>query len=50
MHKPHDITMKMPMEQEPVAWPRRFGIEPDGPVSVVESEVSTITSEVDKVF
>jgi predicted transposase YdaD len=50
MHKPYDITMKMLMEQEPVAWLRRFGIEPDGPVSVVESEVSTITSEVDKVF
>lgn len=50
MHKPYDITMKMLMEQEPVSWLRRFGIEPDGPVSVVDSEVSTITSEVDKVF
>lgn len=50
MHKPYDITMKMLMEQEPVAWLRRFGIEPDDPVSVVPSEVSTITSEVDKVF
>ncbi len=50
MHKPYDITMRMLMEQEPVAWLRRFGVEPDGPVSVIDSEVSTVTSEVDKVF
>jgi predicted transposase YdaD len=50
MHKPYDITMKTIMEQNPVAWLKRFGIDPDGPVVVVDSEVSTVKSDVDKLF
>jgi predicted transposase YdaD len=50
MHKPFDITMKRLMGYDPIAWLRLFGIDPDGPVSVVDTEVSTVKSDVDKVY
>ncbi len=50
MHKPFDITLKTLMDYDPVAWLRFFEIEPDGPVSVIKTEVSTVKSDVDKVF
>ncbi len=50
MHKPFDITMKTLMGYDPIAWLKLFGIDPDGPVSVVNTEVSTVKSDVDKVY
>lgn len=50
MHKPYDITMKMIMEDNQFAWLQQFGVNPDGPVSVVDSEVSTVKKDVDKLF
>ena len=50
MHKPFDITMKTLMDYDPVAWLVLLGINPDGPVTSVNTEVSTVKSDVDKVF
>ncbi len=50
MHKPFDITMKTLMDYDPVAWLVFLGIDPDGPVTSVNTEVSTVKSDVDKVF
>jgi predicted transposase YdaD len=50
MHKPFDITLKTLMDYDPPAWLKFFGIDPDGPVSAVKTEVSTVKSDVDKVF
>ena len=50
MHKPYDITMKMLMDDDPVGWLQFLGFNPDGPVSAVKTEVSTVKSDVDKVY
>jgi hypothetical protein len=38
------------LEADPVAWLAYLGIHPHGPVEVVDSELSTVTAESDKVF
>ncbi len=34
----------------PAAWVERFGVGPPGPVSVIESEIATLTASADKVL
>jgi len=50
MPKPFDATTKDLLEADPVAWLAYLGLHPDGAVEVIDSELSTITAEADKVF
>lgn len=50
MPKPFDAASKYLFEADPVAWLAFFGIEPGGLVSVVDTDLSTVTSDADKVI
>jgi hypothetical protein len=49
-HKRLDVSAKELILDEPAAWVDRFGIGPSGPVSVIESEIATLTASADKVL
>ena len=48
--KPFDATAKRLLEIDPPAWLACAGLTPPGPVRVVDSDLSTITSEADTIF
>jgi predicted transposase YdaD len=50
MAKPFDATTKDLLESDPVAWMAYLGLHPQGAVEVIDSDLSTITAEADKVF
>ncbi len=50
MAKPFDATTKDLLESDPVAWMTYLGLHPQGAVEVIDSDLSTITAEADKVF
>jgi predicted transposase YdaD len=50
MAKPFDATTKDLFESDPVAWMTYLGLHPQGPVEVIDSDLSTVTAEADKVY
>ena len=50
MAKPFDATTKDLLETDPVAWMAYLGLHPQGAVEVIDSDLSTVTAEADKVF
>lgn len=48
--KPFDATTKYLVERDPAAWLTYVGLRPSGPATIVESNVSTVVAEVDKVI
>lgn len=48
--KPYDATAKRLLEIDPPAWLACAGLTPPAPVRVVDSDLSTITSEADTIF
>jgi hypothetical protein len=49
-HNRLDVSAKELVLDDPVAWADRFGIGPPGPVSVIDSEITTLTASADKVL
>jgi predicted transposase YdaD len=49
MPKPYDATTRYLVESSPADWPRLLGL-PDGPVSLEDSNLSTVTAEADGVL
>jgi hypothetical protein len=49
-HNRLDVSAKELVLDEPAAWADRFGIGPPGPVSVIDSEITTLTASADKVL
>jgi hypothetical protein len=47
--RPYDVTSKLLLDGDPDAWLRWIGLPVDGPVLTVNSELSTILAEVDRV-
>src|SRR6516165_10442677 len=47
---PYDVTMKQLVLDDPVAWLERFGIGPAGPVTEIDSGITTLSASADKVF
>ena len=45
-----DVSAKELVWDDPAAWVDRFGIGPPGPVSVIDSEITTLTASADKVL
>src|SRR5262249_14492602 len=45
-----DVSTKELIWDGPAAWVERFGVGPPGPVSVIESEIATLTASADKVL
>ncbi len=50
MAKPFDATTKDLLESDPVAWMAYLGLHPQGTVEVIDSDLSTVTAEADKVY
>lgn len=50
MSKPYDATTKVLLERNPSAWLRLAGIEVSSPITLLESDLSTITTDADKLF
>ncbi len=50
MAKPFDATTKDLLESDPVAWMTYLGLHPQGTVEVIDSDLSTVTAEADKVY
>jgi hypothetical protein len=50
MAKPFDATTKDLLEADPVAWMAYLGLDVQGAVNVIDSDLSTVTTEADKVF
>ena len=50
MAKSFDATTKDLLEADPVAWMAYLGLHPQGTVEVIDSDLSTVTAEADKVF
>lgn len=50
MSKPYDATTKVLLEENPAAWLRLAGIEVSSPITLLESDLSTITTDADKLF
>jgi predicted transposase YdaD len=50
MAKPFDATTKDLLETDPGAWMAYLGLQPRGAVEVIDSDLSTVTAEADKVF
>jgi predicted transposase YdaD len=50
LSKPYDSTAKDLLEADPPAWLALIGIDPPGPVRVVDSDLATITAAADKVL
>jgi hypothetical protein len=49
-HNRLDVSAKELVWDDPDAWADRFGIGPPGPVSVIDSETTTLTASADKVL
>ena len=49
-HNRLDVSAKELVWDGPAAWVDRFGIGPPGPVSVIDSEITTLTASADKVL
>ena len=49
-HNRLDVSAKELILDEPAAWADRFGIGPPGTVSVIDSEITTLTASADKVL
>ena len=49
-HNRLDVSTKELVWDDPAAWADRFGIGPPGPVSVIDSEITTLTASADKVL
>ena len=49
-HNRLDVSAKELVWDGPAAWAERFGIGPPGPVSVIDSEITTLTASADKVL
>lgn len=49
-HNRLDVSTKELILDGPAAWADRFGIGPPGPVSVIDSEITTLTASADKVL
>ncbi|MFM9960843.1 MAG: Rpn family recombination-promoting nuclease/putative transposase [Planctomycetaceae bacterium] len=50
MSKPYDATSKELVERGPADWLRFAGFQLDGPVTIIDSDISTITGAADKVI
>lgn len=50
MSKPFDNATKELLERYAEPWLRCFGLVPDGPVRVIDADLSTVSAEADKVF
>lgn len=50
MSKPFDNATKELLERYPEPWLRCFGLSLDGPVRVIDADLSTVSAEADKVF
>lgn len=48
--RPFDITTRRLIEADPEGWLSWIGLSADGPVRAIESDVSTVLAEVDKVL
>ena len=48
--RPYDTAAKHLLEADPAAWLAYVGLEPTGPVSVVDADLSTVLAEADKVI
>ncbi len=48
--RPFDVSTRRLIESDPAGWLSWVGFEVDGPVEAVDSEVSTVLAEVDKVL
>ncbi len=48
--RPFDTTTRLLIDSDPAAWLRWIGLPVDGPVRPIESDVSTVLAEVDKVL
>ena len=48
--RPYDVTSRLLIDPDPARWLRWAGLPVDGPVQAVDSEVSTVLAEVDKVL
>ena len=49
-HNRLDVSAKELVWDDPASWVDRFGIGPPGPVSVIDSEITTLTASADKVL
>jgi hypothetical protein len=49
-HNRLDVSAKELVWDDPAAWADRFGIGPPGAVSVIDSEITTLTASADKVL
>ena len=47
--RPYDTAAKHLLEADPTAWLGYVGLEPTGPISVVDADLSTVLAEADKV-
>ena len=45
-----DVSTKELVWDDPVAWLQRLGIDPRGPVEVIDSDITTLTAAADKVI
>jgi hypothetical protein len=45
-----DVSTKELVWDDPVAWLQRLGIEPQGPVEVIDSDITVLTASADKVI
>ena len=48
--RPFDTTTRLLIDSDPAGWLRWSGLPVDGPVRPIESDVSTVLAEVDKVL
>jgi hypothetical protein len=48
--RPFDVTTRRLIEADPEGWLAWIGLPADGPVQAIESDVSTVLAEVDKVL
>jgi hypothetical protein len=49
-HNPLDVSAKELILDGPAAWAERFGVGPPGRVSVIDSNITTLTASADKVL
>jgi hypothetical protein len=49
-HNRQDVSAKELILDEPACWADRFGIGTPGPVSVIESEITTLTASTDRML
>ena len=50
MAKNYDVVMKELVERDPAAWLALLDIPTDGPIGVINTDLSTITSDADKIL